>query len=498
MQHKDYELVVGLEIHAELLTHTKVFCTCPLTPAVVDPNMLICPVCIGLPGAMPVLSQEAVDMVILVALALNCQVNEFSMFARKSYYYPDLPKGFQITQYDFPLATNGWLEVQDSDNTLKKVGIQQAHLEEDTAKLLHQGDHTLIDFNRSGVPLVEIVSKPEIHSVEAVYDYATKVRQILRYLGVNSGEMEKGVIRFEANVSVRPRGSRELGTRVEVKNLNSFRALVQSVEYEFHRHVEILESGNQLVQETRGWDERLQATVSQRKKESAVDYRYFPEPDLPPLLITQDKIQKIQVGLPELPSARCKRFLDEYELPPSDARLLVSEKILADYFETAIKQYNGSPRSVAIWVKDELLHLCKKNKLNISVSGIPVPPQHLVSLIHLVDRRLINNTIAKSVLEEMFSTGSEPLAIIKKEGLEQISDEEHILGLTRRVIESNPSQLATYLAGKETVFEWFVGQVMGLAQGKADPQIVRQHLRIVLESISLENEVNTDGSSTAR
>jgi aspartyl-tRNA(Asn)/glutamyl-tRNA(Gln) amidotransferase subunit B len=479
MSQMQYEAVIGLEIHAELITRSKMFCACSADYASApEPNTLICPVCTGLPGSMPVVNRRAVEQAIMVGLALHCQINPMNVFARKNYYYPDLPKGYQISQYDLPIAVNGWLDVS-VDETPVRVRVRRAHLEEDTAKLFHQGQAALVDFNRAGIPLLEIVSEPDMHSVEAVLAYATQIRAILRYLGVNSGDMEKGVLRFEANVSVRPVGSQELRTRTEIKNLNSFRALTRAVAYEIQRQTAIYEAGGEVVQETLGWDDVRGITLSQRGKEEAHDYRYFPEPDLPPLEIDPAWIESLRAQLPELPEARGERFLREYGLKRQDARLLTSEKALADYFEAVVRCAKSKPHEVSNWITGEFLRCV--NDFNASIDAISLPPQHLARLIDMVSEGTLNASSAKLVLREIFQSGQSPQAIVEQRNLAQISDEGYLTGIIAQVLDENPDAVASYLAGKETVLQWLMGQIARQTRGKANPQIARHLLLEMLK-----------------
>lgn len=476
MNAQKYEAVIGLEIHAELLTQSKMFCACSAAYAQApEPNTLICPVCTGLPGSLPVINRKAVEQAILVGLALNCTINPLNVFARKNYYYPDLPKGYQISQYELPIAVNGWLEIPgDGEEEVQRVRVRRAHLEEDTAKLFHQNNTALVDFNRAGVPLLEIVSEPDMRSVEAVLAYATKIRAILRYLGVNSGDMEKGVLRFEANVSVRPIGSTALRTRTEIKNLNSFRALTRATAYEIQRQIAVYEAGGEVVQETLGWDEAKGVTVSQRSKEHAHDYRYFPEPDLPPLEIDSAWIERLRAQLPELPDARCARFVRDYGIKRSDARLLTAEKSLADYFEAVVSGTKSAPQAVSHWVTGEFLR--HVNDLNLDLENLPVPAGHLAELIDLVDGGLVNAGSAKQVLREMFQTGQTPRAIVEARNLLQVSDEAYLTSVVEQVLMENAEAVASYLAGKEVVLQWLIGQIARATKGKANPQMARQLL----------------------
>jgi aspartyl-tRNA(Asn)/glutamyl-tRNA(Gln) amidotransferase subunit B len=473
-----WESVIGLEIHAELQTASKMFCGCSAAYAEAPAaNSLICPVCTALPGAMPVVNRKAVEQAILVGLALNCRINPLNQFARKNYFYPDLPKGYQISQYDLPVASDGWLDIPGE----MRVRVRRAHLEEDSAKLSHEGDHALVDYNRAGVPLLEIVSEPDMHSVEAVLAYASRVRAILRYLGVNSGDMEKGVLRFEANVSVRPAGSQELRTRTEIKNLNSFRALTRASAYEIDRQTKAYESGGMVVQETLGWDDLRGVTVSQRSKEEAHDYRYFPEPDLPPLEISREWVDQLRANLPELQEAKARRFVQEFSLTEKEAALLTSEKSLADYFEQAVALSKSPARTVNNWIAGEFLRYV--NDLGLDWDHLPVSPEHLAQLVDLVTGKVINDNSAKVVLKEMFETSQPPAKIVEAKNLAQVSDHGYLEEIVAQVLADNPKEVASYLSGKETVFQWMMGQVARLTKGKADPQVARQLLQEGLERL---------------
>jgi aspartyl-tRNA(Asn)/glutamyl-tRNA(Gln) amidotransferase subunit B len=481
MSLQKYEPVIGLEIHAELKTNSKMFCGCSAAYAEAPAaNTLVCPVCTALPGAMPVANRKAVEQAILVGLALNCTINPMNQFARKNYFYPDLPKGYQISQYDLPVASNGWVDIisRESNNNIQRVRVRRAHLEEDTAKLSHQGKHTLVDYNRAGVPLLEIVSEPDMHTVEAVLAYATRIRAILRYLEVNSGDMEKGVLRFEANVSVRLSGTQELRTRTEIKNLNSFRALTRASAFEIDRQIGLYESGKEVIQETLGWDDAKEITLSQRSKEEAHDYRYFPEPDLPPIEISRKWVEDIKKNLPELPDARKKRFIAEYGLLENDASLLTSEKSLANYFEQVLGFSKSSPRTINNWITGEFLRYVKD--FNLDLDHITVSPEHLSILVDLVTDNIINESSAKVVLKEMFATGQSPKTIVENKNLAQISDESYLEEVIAQLLKDNPKEVASYLAGKESIFQWLMGQVARTTQGKADPQITRKLLQQAL------------------
>ena len=476
-----YEPVIGLEVHAELLTKSKMFCGCEVvTSEAAAPNHYVCPVCTGMPGVLPVINRQAVAYTIMTGLALNCTISEFSLFARKNYFYPDLPKGYQISQYEYPLCKNGWLEIDLASGARKRIGIRRVHLEEDTGKLIHVDGKSLVDFNRSGVPLMEIVSEPDLRSAEEVRAYADKLRAILRYLGANSGDMEKGVIRFEPNISIRPAGSTEYGTRTELKNLNSFRALERGTDYELARQQQLIESGGQVAQETRGWDEARGITVPQRSKEYAEDYRYFPEPDLPPLVVERAWVEQIRATLPELPDAKRERFEREYGIGPIDARRLVEEKAVADYFEAAVRAKPGGAKTIAHWILGDLFRLM--NDSGQSIAAVKVRPAALVELIDVVESGAINANTGKRVLSEMFESGARARSIVERNGLAQISDADALAAAARAAIDANPGEVEKYRAGKATVLSWFVGQVMKETRGKANPNTVREILKRLLDA----------------
>jgi aspartyl-tRNA(Asn)/glutamyl-tRNA(Gln) amidotransferase subunit B len=475
-----YEPVIGLEIHGELLTNSKMFCSCSADyGSAPEPNTNICPSCTGLPGAMPVVNKKATELAALVGLALKCSVNKHNTFARKNYYYPDLPKGYQISQYELPICEKGWLEVNVDGEDQLRVRVRRVHIEEDTAKLAHEKNYALVDFNRAGVPLLEIVSEPDMRTVEAALDYATKVRAILRYLGVNSGDMEKGVLRFEANISVRPVGSDEFRTRTEIKNLNSFRALTRASAYEIERQIKVYESGGEVVQETLGWDDVRGVTTSQRSKEDAHDYRYFPEPDLPPLQLSDAWIESIRTQLPELPEAKTARFITDFNLTPSDARFLTSELALADYFESVAGKSKSPAKTVNSWIAGDLMR--NINDTGIDITNIPVDPADLAQLFDMTTDKVINNNAGKTVLAEMFKNGGNPEQIVKEKNLAQVSDEGFIQETIDKVLADNPSEVEKYLAGKDTIFQWFVGQVARATRGKADMNVAKELLVKALE-----------------
>ncbi len=472
-----YEAVIGLEIHAQLLTTTKIFCGCE-TAFGAKPNTHVCPVCLGFPGALPVLNQRAVEYAIRAALALGCTVEPTSVFARKNYFYPDLPKGYQISQYDRPLATGGLLEWQDGDRTVR-VGITRIHMEEDAGKSLHEGfgDSSIssyIDLNRAGVPLIEIVSEPDVRSATDAAQFFTRLRAILVALGINDGNMEEGSLRCDANVSVRPWGTTAFGTKTEVKNVNSFRYLEKAIDYEIHRHCDLLMRGERIVQETRLFDSASGHTFSLRSKEDAHDYRYFPEPDLPPLTIASAWVDDIARTLPELPEARRARFIGEYGLPPYDAAWLTQSMEMATYFEE-VARATGNAKASSNWIMGELARLMKDRSHDIA--QVPVTSASLARLIALIDEGRISGSIAKGVLEKMYSDGRPPDVIVEQEGLARIDDEGAVLAAVASVLAANADAAADYRAGKAKSFGFLVGQVMKASGGKANPALVNAVLK---------------------
>ncbi len=481
-----YEPVIGLEVHAQIHTASKMFCPCPVVEDVGDlpPNTYVCPVCTGMPGVLPVINERAIEVTVLTGLALNCEINPTAVFARKNYFYPDLPKGYQISQLALPFAENGYLEVK-TEAGRKRVGINNVHLEEDAGKLYHVDGASLVDLNRAGVPLIEIVSEPDLHSVEDVRAYATQLHAILVYLGVSSGDMEKGVMRFEASVSVRPAGSDALNPRHEIKNLNSFRALARAVDYEITQQIETVESGGSVAQQTMGWNEDRGVTYPQRSKEFAEDYRYFPEPDLPPLEISRERVAQLRAQLPELPDAKHARFVADYGLSDYDAGVLVADKAVADYYEAAtsvaVQASQVDPKTVANWVTGELFRLLKETGQEIDTS--PVSPQALAELIGLVEDNTINTNTGKDVLAEMFASGRGPRQIVDERGLAQVSDAAALEQVVAQVLEENPAQVGQYLDGKTQIVGWLMGQVMRATRGKANPQVVRTLLETQLEKL---------------
>jgi aspartyl-tRNA(Asn)/glutamyl-tRNA(Gln) amidotransferase subunit B len=482
-----WETVIGLEIHAQLSTESKIFCGCA-TRFGDEPNANTCPTCLGLPGALPVLNRRVVDLGARAALALGLHINHHSIFARKNYFYPDLPKGYQISQYDQPFSANGELEIMTAERDEaghpiewrpKKIRITRLHLEEDAGKNVHEGlpdvdRYSYIDLNRAGVPLAEIVTEPDFRSSWEAYDYVNHVRRALQWVGASEADMEKGNLRCEANVSVRRVGDEKFGTKVELKNLNSVRFMQRAIEFEVARHIKVLESGGRLSQETRLWDDRALETRVMRSKEEAHDYRYFPEPDLPPLIVSEQFVEEVRREMPELPEDRRKRFSEQYGLSYADASQLVSERSLADYYEQAVAA-SGNARATANWIRTELLRELEASGL--SASDSPVQATELGALVRLIDEAKISGKQGKDVLVEMFKTGKSAVAIVAEQGLVQVSDTGEIDSLIDSMIAANPDQLANYRAGKETLFGFFVGQVIKASKGKANPKIVNERLR---------------------
>ena len=464
-----YEIVIGLEIHAQLLTRSKMFCGCSTRFGAI-PNTQTCPICTGMPGVLPVINRRAVEMAIRAGLATHCQIAPYSRFARKNYFYPDLPKGYQISQYELPLCERGYLDVTLNGGH-RRIGITRIHLEEDAGKNLHEGiaGASHVDLNRAGVPLLEIVSEPDIRSPEEAVAYLKKFRDILMYLEVCDGNMEEGSLRCDANISLRLAGRKEFGTKTELKNINSFRFVQKALEYEIERQEKVLRGGARIVQETRLWDPERGVTVLMRSKEEAHDYRYFSEPDLVPLQIPVEWVEEIRKTLPELPEAKRERFIREYGLPEYDAEVLTAEKRTADYFERCAGKYNNY-KNLANWILTESLR-------ELKVEGKEVSPEHFVSLLTLMDQGIINRNTGKKVFEEMCRTGKSPEKIIEEQGLTQVSDEQKIEQLINEVLTANPNELNAYRQGKEKLFGFFVGQVMKLSGGKANPGKVNELLK---------------------
>ena len=469
-----YEAVIGLEVHAQLQTNTKIFCGCE-TAFGEEANTRTCPVCIGMPGVLPVLNRKAVEYTIKTGLATNCRINPSSRFARKNYFYPDLPKGYQISQYELPLCEHGHVEIV-VDGAVKKIGLTRIHLEEDAGKNLHQsgGGASLVDLNRAGTPLMEIVSEPDIRTPDEAAEYLKKIRSILRYIEVSDADMEKGNFRCDINVSLRPVGAKEYGTRAEVKNVNSFKFVQKAIEYEIKRQAQILDEGGRVVQETRLFDSNKGVTFSMRSKEEAHDYRYFPEPDLVPVATASEVIERIRTSIPELPDAKRERFVRDYGLPEYDADMLTQSRAMAAYYEEATKLSN-QPKVVSNWMMGELWRLL--NAENKEIDDCPVKPDRLAGMIKLIDAGTISTKIAKTVFEEMYKSGKDAETVVKEQGLTQVSDTGAIEQIIADVITANPGQAAEYKAGKEKLFGFFVGQVMKASKGKANPDMVNQLLK---------------------
>ena len=472
-----WETVIGLEVHAQLLTRSKMFCGCATTFGAA-PNSQTCPVCQGMPGVLPVINRRAIELAIRTARALHCRINAECRFARKHYFYPDMPKNYQISQYEEPLAEDGGLEVE-VDGALTRVGIQRLHLEEDVGKLTHEGgvfetaSASLVDFNRSGVPLMEIVSSQDLTSPAEAAEYLRVLRALLRYLGVCDGNMEEGSLRCDANISLRRRGAAELGTKVEIKNMNSFRHVRAALEYEVGRQARALERGERLIQETRLWNPDRGETLSMRSKEFAHDYRYFPDPDLVPMRPDPAWVAEIEAALPELPRARRRRFVEQYALPPYDADLLTQDRALADYYEEAVRLH-PNPKALANWIMSELLRELHSDPA--AVAHCRIAPQHLARLVALVDDGTISGKIAKDVFERMARSGEDPDAIVRRHGLTQLTDETALVGLVDEVLRAHPAAVADYRRGKTQSVAFLVGQIMKATGGKASPQVVNRLL----------------------
>lgn len=470
----EYEVVIGLEVHAELLTDSKIFCSCT-TEFGGAPNTHCCPVCLGLPGVLPVANKKAVELAVKAALALNCEIAGYSKFDRKNYFYPDLPKAYQISQYDLPLAVNGYVDIETEEG-VKRIGIKRVHMEEDAGKLVHSeaGDYSLVDYNRTGVPLIEIVSEPDIRSSEEARLYLNKLKSILQYTEVSDCKMQEGSLRCDANISLRPKGSGEFGTKTELKNMNSFKAVQKALDYEIERQRKVLERGESVIQETRRWDESRGITVSMRSKEEAHDYRYFPEPDLPPVVIDREFVERIRASIPELSHERKRRYINEYGLPEYDAGVLTDSKKLSDFFEECVRKYPNA-KVVSNWIMGELLGAL--NAEDKEIEDTPLTPDHLVEMFTLMDKGTISGKIAKTVFKEMFETGKKPAKIVEEKGLVQISDEGELEKIIDKVIQENPQSVEDYRNGKEKALGFLVGQVMKHTKGKANPQLVNKLLK---------------------
>ena len=476
----EYEPVIGLEIHAQLNTASKIFCGCS-TKFGGSPNTHTCPVCLGMPGVLPVLNRGVVEYAMRMALATHCSIAPLAQFARKNYFYPDLPKGYQISQYEFPLARDGWVEIENSRGP-KRIRIHRIHMEEDAGKLVHDEYQPVsyVDFNRTGVPLIEIVSEPDIATPEEAADYLRTLREILRYLEICDGNMEEGSMRCDANISLRPAGTSGLGTKIELKNMNSFKNVQKALDFEIRRQKVMLERGEPLVQETRLWDAGRNVTLSMRGKEEAHDYRYFPDPDLVPVVVGEDWVREVRRSLPELPEAKRERFIGDYALPPYDAKVLTSSKSLANYFEAALEKFSH-PKVLSNWIMSELLR--ELNRDDREIEDCPVSPQNLAELLDLLDSGVVSGKMAKGVFEKMFASGKSAREIVDEDGLVQVSDESEIESAITLALAENPKEVEQFRAGKSKLFGFFVGQVMKKTKGKANPQLVNEILRKKLEEL---------------
>ena len=473
----EYEPVIGLEVHAQLLTQSKIFCTCS-TLFGGEPNTLTCPVCTGLPGSLPVLNKKVLEFTLRAALATHCRVSPSSQFARKNYFYPDLPKGYQISQYELPLALDGHIDIQN-DSQKKRIGIIRIHMEEDAGKLMHDlssehGAHSYVDFNRTGVPLIEIVSAPDLRTPEEASAYLRKLRAILMFLDICDGNMEEGSFRCDANISLRPKGQQALGVKTELKNMNSFRNVQRALDFEIRRQTALLDQGERVIQETRLWDAAKGVTSSMRGKEEAHDYRYFPDPDLVPMVIDPEWVESVRSGLPELPEAKKERFLRDYGIPEYDAEVLTTSKPLANYYEACLQIYN-KPKAVSNWIMSELLRELKRDEREIE--DCPVSAPHLAEMLKMIDDGIISGKIAKSVFEEMYRSGKRAEEVVKEKGWVQVTDFAEIERIVEQVLSASPKEVEAYRKGKDKLFGFFVGQVMKATQGKASPQLVNDLLK---------------------
>ena len=484
-----YEAVIGLETHCQLKTDTKIFCNCS-TEFDTPPNTNVCPVCMGMPGVLPVLNQRVLDYAVRAGLALNCEIADYSKFDRKQYFYPDLPKNYQISQYDLPIAKHGWLEIELEDEAgnpiRKRIGITRLHMEEDAGKLVHAGSerlsgstYSLVDFNRTGVPLIEIVSEPDLRSGAEAAEYARELRRIVRYLGVSDGNMQEGSLRCDVNISVRPVGAKKFGTKVEIKNMNSFNAIERAINYEIDRQIQAIESSERIVQETRLWEEGSQRTISMRSKEGSSDYRYFPEPDLGPIQVSAEQLAEWRSHLPPLPAQKRQRYESELGLSSYDARVLTDDQAIADYFEATVAA-NAIPKQAANWIMGDISAYLNNEKL--SITQIPLKPETLAEMIGLIENNTISTKIAKDILPELLTQGGSAKELVESKGLIQISDTKAIEDAIDAVIAAYPDELAKYKAGKTKLLGFFVGQVMKQTGGRADPKLTNQLLAKKLNS----------------
>lgn len=470
----EFESVIGLEVHAQLLTSTKIFCGCS-TKFGNPPNSNVCPICLGHPGTLPVLNKKVVEFAVMLGLATNCSINERSIIARKNYFYPDLPKGYQISQFEEPICENGFIEIELEDKSKKKIRIKRIHMEEDAGKLIHdQGDDTLVDLNRCGTPLLEIVTEPDISNAKEAYSYLSSLKQILTYLEICDGNMEEGSLRCDANISIRPKGTIELGTRTEVKNMNSFRNVERAIDFEIERQIELVEEGGEVIQQTLLWNADLNEAFPMRGKEESHDYRYFPDPDLVPVVVDEIWKSELEKRLPELPQKRKVRFVTEYAIPEYDSEVLTSEKEIANYFEETVKTTRNY-KSASNWIMVDVLKVIKDEK--ISITDFKLSPENLGKLINLIDSNIISGKIAKEVFPEMLKSNVDPEIIVKEKGLIQITDTSEIEKAIDEIISQNEKQVEEYKSGKDKVFGFFVGQVMRATKGKANPQIVNDLLK---------------------
>lgn len=474
----EYETVIGLEVHCQLKTNTKVWCSCDADYDNKEPNTAVCPICTGQPGALPKLNEEVLDYAIKAALALGCEINRESYFDRKNYFYPDSPKNYQITQFFKPYAENGVLKITTNSGKEASIGIERIQIEEDTAKSIHTASETLLNYNRASVPLIEIISKPEIKNAEEAYAYLNTLKDRLKYTKVSDVSMELGSLRCDANVSVRKKGETKLGTRTETKNLNSFKAVVKAIEYETNRQIEVLENGGRVVQETRLWDEENAVTKPMRSKEEAMDYRYFPEPDLPAIIITESRLSNVKDEMPEFADEKAKRFINEYKLNEMEAATLSSEQELAEYYEEVVK-VSDDARLAANWVLTEILRVLKEK--NISIEEFSVEPENIGKLIKLIKANTISSKIAKDVFEILLSENKDPEIIVKEKGLVQITDNSEIEKIVEQVLAENPQSVEDYKAGKSNALKYLVGQSMRLSKGKANPQMINEMILARLE-----------------
>lgn len=475
-----YEAVIGLEVHAQLLTDTKIFCGCS-TKFGAAPNTNVCPICLGHPGVLPVLNKKVVEFTVLMGLATNCKINKKSVFARKHYFYPDLPKNYQISQYEEPICEHGKITIELKDGTKKDIGITRIHMEEDAGKSIHdQGPDTLIDLNRTGTPLMEIVSEPDIRTPEEAYLYLIKLKQILTYLNICDGNMEEGSLRCDANISVRLKGDTKFGTKTEVKNMNSFRNVERALAFEIERQIDLLEDGKEIVQQTLLWDADANIAYPMRSKEEAHDYRYFPEPDLMPVIVSDDWKKEIMKSMPELPDERKERFVSQFKLPKYDAEILTSSRELADYYEKILAVTNDY-KSASNWVMTEVLKVINDEK--ISINEFPVSPENLGKLIQLINNNTISGKIAKEIFPEMLKTNKDPEEIVKEKNLIQITDTKEIENVVDKILSQNRKQVEEYLSGKDKVWGFLIGQIMRETKGKANPQIVNDLLKNKLDAM---------------